>query len=112
MNKAPCKVGEPFVSTTVHPVMPQQTRPRSTYGNRSLSAANNSGREQTEQNRDWIPKIVLVDSQKLEAGSGNDSGSTSADQYAMEHVKLGDKVLIEMPVEGGLFKLVIACLYN
>ena len=92
--------------------MSQQTRPRSTYGNRSLSAANHSGREQTEQNRDWIPKIVLVDSEKLEAGSENDSGGTSfsADQYAMERVKLGDRVLIEMPVEGKLFELFIACL--
>lgn len=77
-------------------------RPRSTYGNRSLSTNNIEGSHHDRQynEKDWVPKIVLVDSQKLESSSEHDSGSVSADQYAMQYVKLGDRVLFELPVEG------------
>ena len=78
-------------------------RPKSTYGNRSLSGNNKEERhhDRAHSTRDWVPKIVLVDSQKLESGSEFDSGSgVSADHYAQQYVKLGDRVLIEMVVEG------------
>jgi hypothetical protein len=74
-------------------------RPKSTYGNRSLSTNNEDG-DREHSGKDWVPKIVLVDSQKLEASSEHDSGSVSADQYAMQYVKLGDRVLFELSVDG------------
>ena len=77
-------------------------RPKSTYGNRSLSTNNNEDRHRDPEHggKGWIPKMVLVDSQKLESSSEHDSGSVSADQYAMQYVKLGDRVLFELAVDG------------
>ncbi len=84
------------------PILFHPNRPKSTYGNRSLSTNNNEdGHHDREHGgKDWIPKIVLVDSQKLESSSEHDSGSVSADQYAMQYVKLGDRVLFELAVDG------------
>ncbi|XP_028392352.1 desmoplakin-like [Dendronephthya gigantea] len=90
------KYDESSKPMTFHP-----NRPRSTYGNRSLSTNNIEGSHHDHHSeKDWVPKIVLVDSQKLESSSEHDSGSVSADQYAMQYVKLGDRVLLELPVEG------------
>ena len=92
---------EPLVSPTPHPTL-QHSRPKSTYGNRSLSSANAVGQSQLDQNRDWVPKIVLVDSKKFELGCENESGSISADQSVMDYVNVGDTVMIELPVDGEL----------
>ena len=83
--------------SSLHP-----NRPRSTYGNRSLSAKKDEHfhHDREHSGKDWVPKIVLVDSQKLESSSEHDSGSVSADQYAMQYVKFGDRVLFELAVDG------------
>ena len=91
------KFDESIKRISFHP-----NRPKSTYGNRSLSTNNNEERHNDGEHggKDWAPKIVLVDSQKLESSSEHDSGSVSADQYAMQYVKLGDRVLFELAVDG------------
>jgi hypothetical protein len=84
------------------PISFHPNRPRSTYGNRSLSTNHNEDRHYDREHggKDWVPKIVLVDSQKLESSSEHDSGSVSADRYAMQYVKNGDRVLFELSVDG------------
>lgn len=71
-------------------------RPKSTYGNRALSINHRAELD----TKDWVPKQVLADCLKRKLSWEHESDNVTADQFAMQYVKLGDRVIFELTVDG------------
>ncbi|XP_046843046.1 CAP-Gly domain-containing linker protein 4-like [Xenia sp. Carnegie-2017] len=70
-------------------------RPKSTYGNRALSINHRAELD----TKDWVPKQVLADCLKRKLSWEHESDNVTADQFAMQYVKLGDRVIFELTVD-------------